>query len=89
MCYVVAREHLLVEVAVEYLTVEQVAERMQVSAWTVRKWLRDGKLEGSYLSDRAGWRVPERAITAFLEGRSNRAGSKSSGDEAERGKAAA
>jgi len=74
---------------VEYLTVEQVAERVQVSAWTVRKWLRDGDLEGSYLSDRAGWRVREGAIADFLEARSNKAGSSSSGGEAEMGKAAA
>lgn len=73
----------------EYLTVDQVAERMQLSAWTVRKWLRDGKLEGSYLSDRAGWRVPETAIVAFLEARSNKAGASSSGGEGETGKAAA
>lgn len=73
----------------EYLTVDQVAERMQVSAWTVRKWLRDGELEGSYLSDRAGWRIREGAITDFLDARSNRANSTNSGDEAEMGKAAA
>ena len=71
----------------KYLTVEQVAERLQVSAWTVRRWLREGELEGSYLSDRAGWRVPEGAIEEFLQARSNRAGTEQ--QEVERGKAAA
>jgi excisionase family DNA binding protein len=72
----------------EYLTVEQVAERLQVSAWTVRRWLRDGDLEGSHLSDRAGWRVPEGAIERFLQARSNRAGDEVV-ESGETGKAAA
>ena len=72
----------------EYLTVDEVAERLKVSAWTVRKWLRDGEMEGSYLSDRAGWRVPEGAIERFLRSRSNQASGDT--DEAiETGKAAA
>src|SRR3954465_2728250 len=69
----------------EYLTVEQVAERLQVSAWTVRRWLREGQIEGSHLGDRAGWRVSEGAIKQFLQARSNRP----SDDEVEEGKAAA
>jgi excisionase family DNA binding protein len=74
----------------EYLTVEQVAERLQVSAWTVRRWLREGELEGSHLSDRAGWRVPEGAIERFLQARSNQAdnGAAANGSR-ETGKAAA
>ncbi len=56
----------------EYMTVEQVAEQLQVSGWTVRRWLRDGELEGSYLSDRAGWRVSREAVERFLQARSNR-----------------
>ena len=67
----------------EYLTVEQVAEQLQVSAWTVRRWLREGELEGSNLGDRAGWRIPSGAIERFLEARSNR------GNETDKGKAAA
>jgi excisionase family DNA binding protein len=70
---------------VEYLTVEQVAERLQVSAWTVRRWLREGQLEGSHLGDRAGWRVPEEAIDRFLQVRSNRAND----EDVDEGKAAA
>jgi excisionase family DNA binding protein len=72
----------------EYLTVEQVAERLQVSAWTVRRWLRDGELEGSHLSDRAGWRVPEGAIERFLQARSNQPGAAASSND-DTGKAAA
>ncbi len=69
----------------EYLTAEQVAERLQVSAWTVRRWLREGKIEGSHLGDRAGWRVSEGAIEQFLQARSNRVVD----EEIDEGKAAA
>ncbi len=67
----------------EYETVEQVAERLQVSPWTIRRWLRDGELEGSNLGDRAGWRIPSGAVERVLEAKSNR------GNETEKGKAAA
>ncbi len=74
----------------DYKTVEQVAERLQVSAWTVRRWLRDGELEGSHLGDRAGWRVSDEAIERFLQARSNRASADDlTGRDAEMGKAAA
>jgi excisionase family DNA binding protein len=72
----------------EYLTVDEVAERLKVSSWTVRKWLREGEMEGSYLSDRAGWRVPEGAIERFLRSRSNQVDSET-GEAPETGKAAA
>ena len=74
----------------EYLTVDQVAERLRVSAWTVRRWLRGGELEGSYLSDRAGWRVPDGAIERFLQARSNQVGEETQENRGSKtGKAAA
>ena len=55
----------------EYLTVEQVAERLKVSTWTVRRWLRDKEIEGFRLSDRAGWRISEESLARFVASRSN------------------
>jgi excisionase family DNA binding protein len=50
------------------LTVEEVAERVQASAYTVRKWMRDGKLRGTKLGgDRLGWRVTESEVRRFVE----------------------
>ena len=55
----------------EFLTVEQVAERLKVSTWTVRRWLRDKEIEGFRMSDRAGWRISEESLARFVESRSN------------------
>ena len=48
-----------------YLSAEQIAERLNVSAQSVRAWLRTGKLKGV----RAGrlWRVRESDLAAFLD----------------------
>lgn len=54
------------------LTTEQVADRLGLSVWTVRKWLEQGKLRGSLLSRRGGWRVREADLNAYLERRANR-----------------
>ncbi len=51
------------------LTVEQVAKRLQVNEYTVRRWLRDGELEGTPFGGRTGWRVSEEAVASFLERR--------------------
>jgi excisionase family DNA binding protein len=51
------------------LTVEQIADRLQVNAYTVRRWLRGGDLAGTAGSGRTGWRVSEEAVTAFLQAR--------------------
>ena len=60
--------------AVQVLTVEQVAERVQLSAKTVMRAIRAGDLEASQLTQgRGGWRVREDAIVGWLEVRSNRA----------------
>jgi len=48
-----------------YLGAEDIAQRLNVSPITVRKWLREGRLKGV----RAGrlWRVKEGDLQAFLE----------------------
>jgi excisionase family DNA binding protein len=51
------------------LTVDQVAERLQVNEYTVRRWLRAGELEGVAFGGRTGWRVKEKDLQAFLERR--------------------
>src|SRR4051794_13118654 len=57
----------------QVLTVEQVAERVQLSTSTVMRAINAGELEASQLTrNRGGWRVREAAITAWLDLRSNR-----------------
>ncbi len=52
----------------EWLTVAQVAELIQVHPETVREWLRVGRLPGTLISRRAGWRVRRRDVERFLSG---------------------
>ena len=53
----------------EYLTVTEVAERLKVTPLTVRRWLNSGALGGVHLGNRAGWRITEAELSAFLESR--------------------
>jgi len=54
--------------AEKWLTVQQVAELLQLHPETVREWLREGKLEGVRLGERrTGWRIPESAVARFLD----------------------
>jgi excisionase family DNA binding protein len=50
----------------ELLTVEQAAEKLQLSIPTIRRMLRDGKLLGRKLGPRQ-WRVPALAIRQFVD----------------------
>ena len=50
----------------ELLTVDQAADRLQMSVATVRRMLRDGKLPGRKLGPRQ-WRIPVLAITQFVD----------------------
>lgn len=50
------------------LTVEQVAQTLQVHPETVRRWLREGRLQGYRISRRAGYRVRPSEIERFLRG---------------------
>jgi excisionase family DNA binding protein len=51
-----------------FLTVEQVASRLQVHEETVRRWLRDHRLRGHLISRRAGYRVRESEVERFASG---------------------
>lgn len=52
-----------------FLEIRAVAERFSVTPYTVRKWLREGRLKGVKMSNgpKAKWRVSEGAIRAFRE----------------------
>ena len=50
------------------LTVPEVAETLRVMPATVRRWLREGRLRGTLISDRGGYRIPESEIQRFLGG---------------------
>ncbi len=56
-----------------FLTTEQIAERLQVEADTVRVWLATGKMKGTKLSEskRSGWRVSEENFNLFIKQHSN------------------
>ena len=49
-----------------WLTVNQIAERLQVHQETVRRWLRDGRLQGRNFGGKSGYRVREKDLEAFL-----------------------
>ena len=53
----------------EWLTVAEVATDLKVTTETVRRWLREGKLQGAILSDRGGWRVRRSEVDAFMVAR--------------------
>src|ERR1700730_10819411 len=49
----------------EYLTVQDIALRLEVTVDTVRRWLRLGKLKGTSLG-RAGYRIDEKDFHLFM-----------------------
>jgi len=52
---------------VQWLTVEDVAARLQVSQETVRRWIRSGQLPVLELGGpKAGYRIREDALDAFI-----------------------
>lgn len=49
-------------------TIKDIAERLNVSAKTIRRWLQDGKIDGFRIGgSRARWRIPASAFSAYLE----------------------
>jgi len=50
----------------QFMTVNDVAEKLQVHPRTVKRWLNDGKLKGVLLGDRAGWRISEADFREFV-----------------------
>jgi excisionase family DNA binding protein len=57
----------------EWLTVGQIAERLQVAERTVRRWLTDGELVGANFGGKAGWRIRGRDLDAFIDKRFGKA----------------
>ena len=51
----------------QFLTVNDVAEKLQVHPRTVKRWLNDGRLKGVLLGDRAGWRISEEEFREFVD----------------------
>ena len=49
-----------------WLTVEEVAERLDVTQETVRRLLRRGELPGMQISKRSGWRMRPEDVDAFI-----------------------
>jgi excisionase family DNA binding protein len=49
----------------ELLTIEQVAERLQVNTETVRRWLLSGKLKGTKIGGSL-WRIQEVDLREFV-----------------------
>jgi excisionase family DNA binding protein len=56
----------------KWLTVSDIAETLSVDVETVRRWLRRKQLRGAFLGRRAGYRIRESDLDAFLESRYNR-----------------
>jgi excisionase family DNA binding protein len=52
-----------------WLTVEDVAQRLDVTKETVRRLLRRGELPGMQISKRSGWRVRAQDVDAFIRSR--------------------
>jgi len=51
----------------EFLTVTEVAGKLRISPYTVRRWLRDGKLKGKMMGgDRGGYRVSASEVNRFM-----------------------
>ena len=50
-----------------WLTVSDIAERLQVDEQTVRRWIRDGKLVARQLGGKAGYRIRPADFEAYLE----------------------
>ena len=53
----------------DWLTVAQVAERLQVHEETVRRWIRDGQMPVLDLGKKAGYRVRTADLDTFIAGR--------------------
>ena len=50
----------------ELLTVAQIAEQVQVTPETVRRWIKTGQLRGHAVSRRLGFRVRRADLNEFL-----------------------
>jgi excisionase family DNA binding protein len=48
------------------MTVNDVADQLQVHPRTVKRWIAEGQLTAFKLGDRAGWRISEEDVQKFL-----------------------
>jgi excisionase family DNA binding protein len=53
----------------DYLTVEEVAARLNVTSLTVRRWLQSGSLGGIAVDDRVACRIGVKDLEAFIDAR--------------------
>ena len=53
----------------EWLTVQQVAERLQVHEETIRRWIREGEFPVLDIGRRAGYRIREEDLEAYIAAR--------------------
>ncbi|HEY7068404.1 MAG TPA: helix-turn-helix domain-containing protein [Chloroflexota bacterium] len=53
----------------EWLTVNEIAERLKVTPQTVQRWLRAKELAGLNLGGKAGYRVRRADLDAFIRAR--------------------
>ena len=51
----------------EYLTVKQVAEKIDIKCVTVYKWIREGKLKGTYFKIGGVYRFDKALLDKHLE----------------------
>lgn len=51
----------------QWLTVQQVCDQLQVSDQTVRRWIKAGALPAKNFGGKAGYRIREADLAAFLD----------------------
>jgi excisionase family DNA binding protein len=56
-------------VSEQWLSVQDVVERLGVHEQTVRRWIKSGELVAYALGDRAGYRIAIEDLQAFMERR--------------------
>jgi excisionase family DNA binding protein len=58
---------MVTQMAEELLTVEEVAARLKLTPYTIREWLKAGRLHGVRIgSRRAGWRIPASELDRYM-----------------------
>jgi excisionase family DNA binding protein len=51
----------------KWLSVEQVAARLDINVETVRRWIRRGELPAMKVGGRTGYRIEERDLQEFIK----------------------